>query len=97
MSSGHSYRIYPPSTLYCRRDKAENVVHRELGVYFKDLQVTGLGATVMHQPTVGSMVDPRNIMHAIEDIRHPAVRSILQGFDGVVRPGEMLRTSNSST
>ncbi len=66
-------------------------------MYFKDLQVTGLGATVMHQPTVGSMVDPRNIMHAIEDIRHPAVRSILQGFDGVVRPGEMLRTSNSST
>ncbi|KAI0089451.1 pleiotropic drug resistance ABC transporter [Irpex rosettiformis] len=73
-----------------QRDKAENVVHRELGVYFKDLHVTGLGASVSHQPTVGSMIDPRNIIHAINDVRHPAVRSILTGFEGVVRPGEML-------
>ena len=68
-------------------------MHRELGVYFKDLHVTGLGASASHQPTVGSMINPANVLHGVNDIRHPAVRNILQGFNGVVRPGEMLCAS----
>ncbi|KAI0703005.1 pleiotropic drug resistance ABC transporter [Cytidiella melzeri] len=73
-----------------RRDKAANVVHRELGVYFKNLRVTGLGATVSYQPTIGSMFSPHSTLEAIQAKRHPAVRAILDDFNGVVRPGEML-------
>ncbi|KAI0342389.1 pleiotropic drug resistance ABC transporter [Trametopsis cervina] len=71
-------------------DKSENHVQRELGVHFKDLTVTGLGASVSHQPTVGSLFSPSAQMEGIHAMRHPAVRPILEGFEGVVRPGEML-------
>ncbi|KAI0693726.1 pleiotropic drug resistance ABC transporter [Cytidiella melzeri] len=71
-------------------EKAEHIEHRELGVYFKDLSVTGLGATVSHQPTVSSMVSPSAQLEAIQSHRHPAVRTILDDFEGVVKPGEML-------
>ena len=74
-----------------RIEKAEHIEHRELGVYFKDLRVTGLGATASHQPTVGSLLSPAAQLEAINDIRHPEIRTIIEGFEGVVRPGEMLR------
>ena len=64
---------------------------RQLGVSFEDLRVIGLGATANYQPTLGSMLNPANILKSIHDIRHPALRDILSGFYGVVRPGEMLR------
>lgn len=58
---------------------------------FQDLRVVGLGATVSYQPTLGSMLNPMNILDMIQTLRHPPVRDILNGFEGVVRPGEMLR------
>lgn len=61
---------------------------------FKDLQVVGVGASAIHQPTLGSLLNPLNILQAIESIRHPALRNILSGFEGCVRPGEMLRESH---
>lgn len=64
---------------------------RELGVSFENLRVVGLGASATYQPTLGSMLNPLNLLEKINSIRHPAVRDILSGFDGVVRPGEMLR------
>lgn len=64
---------------------------RELGVSFEDLRVVGLGATANYQATFASMLNPLNIPQQINDIRHPALRNILNGFYGVVRPGEMLR------
>ena len=74
-----------------RVDKTQNIQARELGVYFKDLRVTGLGASVSYQPTVGSLFDLRNHFQAFHQLRHPAIRNIIDGFDGVVRPGQMLR------
>lgn len=74
-----------------RADKSDRIQKRQLGVYFKNLHVTGLGSSVSYQPTVGSIFDPRAQMDAIDEVRHPRIRDILQGFEGVVRPGEMLR------
>jgi hypothetical protein len=45
---------------------------------FKDLRV------------VGSVFNPRVILKKIQALRHPPLRDILSGFEGVVRPGEML-------
>jgi ATP-binding cassette subfamily G (WHITE) protein 2 (SNQ2) len=58
---------------------------------FKDLRVVGLGATASYQPTFGSFFNPRIIFEKIQALRHPPLRDILSGFEGVVRPGEMLR------
>ena len=69
-----------------------DIQRRELGVMFKDLRVIGLGATASHQTTFGSFLNPLNLFKTINEIRHPALRDILRGFEGVVRPGEMLRT-----
>ena len=57
---------------------------------FNELRVVGLGATANYQSTLGSLLNPLNILKQIESLRHPALRDILSGFYGVVRPGEML-------
>jgi ATP-binding cassette subfamily G (WHITE) protein 2 (SNQ2) len=72
-----------------RRDEA-HIKARALGVMFRDLQVQGLGATISRQPTFGSLLNPLNILESIQRARHPPVREILSGFEGVVRPGQML-------
>ena len=77
-------------------DKAENIQTRELGVMFQDLRVIGIGASVSYQPTVGSIFDIKAHLQAIQEIRHPATRDLLTGFEGVVRPGEMLRKHSVS-
>jgi len=74
-----------------RRDRA-GIQPRELGVMFKDLHVVGLGAAASFQPTFGSMFNPKAILENIQTLRHPPLRDILTGFEGVVRPGEMLRS-----
>ena len=58
---------------------------------FKDLQVVGVGASAIYQPTLGSILNPLNVQQYINNFRHPALRNILSGFEGCVRPGEMLR------
>jgi hypothetical protein len=78
-----------------RRDQAD-IKSRELGVHFEDLRVVGLGATATYQPTVGSLLNPLNIVQAIKGMMHPPLRDILTGFEGVVHPGEMLRESSST-
>ncbi|KAK7033391.1 pleiotropic drug resistance ABC transporter [Favolaschia claudopus] len=67
-----------------------HVESRELGVAFQDLGVVGLGASVSYLPTVGSTFNPMAIAESISSMRHPPLRNILEGFSGVVRPGEML-------
>ncbi|GJE86387.1 pleiotropic drug resistance ABC transporter [Phanerochaete sordida] len=71
-------------------DNAKNIKTRELGVLFKDLRVVGTGASVSYQPTMGSLISPQAYAEAFRAARHPAVRDLLAGFEGVVRPGEML-------
>lgn len=72
-----------------RRDEA-SIQARELGVLFRSLKVVGLGASASFQPTLASIVSPKNLLTAIQEARHPAVRDILSGFEGLIRPGEML-------
>lgn len=57
---------------------------------FQDLHVVGLGALASYQPTLGSVLNPLHIVDTVQRIRHPPTRDILIGFEGVVRPGEML-------
>ncbi|KAI0922386.1 hypothetical protein AcV7_005930 [Taiwanofungus camphoratus] len=66
------------------------IQRRELGVMFENLKVIGAGSSTTYQPTLGSILNPLNLIELIQSIRHPATREILSGFDGVVRPGEML-------
>jgi ATP-binding cassette subfamily G (WHITE) protein 2 (SNQ2) len=80
----------PSLSLVRRRDRA-GIQSRELGVLFKDLHVVGLGAAASHQGTFGSFFNPRIILENFRTIRHPPLRDILTGFEGVIRPGEMLR------
>jgi ATP-binding cassette subfamily G (WHITE) protein 2 (SNQ2) len=72
-----------------RRDEAD-IKSRELGVLFENVRVVGLGASASFQPTLGSLLNPLNILESIQYVRHPPLRDILSGFEGVVRPGEML-------
>lgn len=50
----------------------------------------GLGAGVKYQNTILSAINPLNLIPAIQNIMHPPVKDILSGFEGLVRPGEML-------
>lgn len=68
-----------------------DIKRRELGVAFEDLRVVGQASTATYQPTVGSELNPFKIVEIINNIRHPALRDLLSGFEGCVRPGEMLR------
>ncbi|EKM53332.1 uncharacterized protein PHACADRAFT_259626 [Phanerochaete carnosa HHB-10118-sp] len=73
-----------------RKGDEAGLPKRELGVSFEDLRVVGLGAAATYQPTLASMLNPLNALRKINRARHPALRDILSGFYGVVRPGEML-------
>ncbi|KAI0265431.1 ABC-2 type transporter-domain-containing protein [Gloeopeniophorella convolvens] len=76
-------------TIMKKRDRA-GVQTRELGVMFKDLHVVGLGASASYQTTFGDFFNPKVILENIRTSRNPPLRDILSGFQGVVRPGEML-------
>lgn len=78
-----------PPHLLPRKGEA-GIKSRELGVAFENLRVIGLGAWASYQPTLGSILNPLNILSAIKNARHPPLRDIISGFEGVVRPGEML-------
>lgn len=73
-----------------KRCDEEEIKWRELGVVFNDLRVVGIGARSSLQPTMGSLFSPTSILRKISEARHPPVRDILSGFEGVVAPGEML-------
>ena len=58
---------------------------------FQNLKVVGLGASASYQATFGSVLNPMTAIEQLQNILHPPLRDILSGFEGVVRPGEMLR------
>ena len=70
---------------------------RKLGVMFRDLRVVGLGVGTAVQHTVLSLLYPKSIKKHIDTLRHPPLRDVISGFEGVVLPGEMLRTYHPST
>ena len=61
-------------------------------MYFKDLRVVGTGGSAFFQSTVGSKFNPKVAYYDIRRALRPETRDILSGFNGVIRPGEMLRT-----
>ncbi|KAF8477639.1 ABC-2 type transporter-domain-containing protein [Russula ochroleuca] len=73
-----------------KKRNAAGIQSRELGVMFKDLRVVGLGAAASYQNSFDSFFNPKIILENIRTARNPPVRDILSGFEGVVRPGEML-------
>ncbi|KZT26064.1 hypothetical protein NEOLEDRAFT_1063724 [Neolentinus lepideus HHB14362 ss-1] len=73
-----------------KKREETDIKARSLGVVFKDLKVQGLGASVSYQPTLGSVINPLNFLDTLQKLRHPPVREIIDGFEGVVKPGEML-------
>ncbi|TFK52827.1 hypothetical protein OE88DRAFT_1711701 [Heliocybe sulcata] len=73
-----------------KKREETDIKARSLGVMFDDLKVQGLGASVSYQPTLGSVLNPMNLVHSLQQLRHPPVREIIDGFHGVVQPGEML-------
>ena len=80
----------PFDASFQRRDEAD-IKSRQLGVAFQNLRVIGLNASANLQPTLGSLLNPLNIFAKIASVRHPPLKDIIRGFEGVVRPGEMLR------
>ncbi|KAH9474468.1 Brefeldin A resistance protein [Psilocybe cubensis] len=72
-----------------RQDESD-IKSRTLGVSFDNLRVVGMGSSASIQPTLGGLLNPVNIVKGILSARHPALRDIIAGFHGVVRPGEML-------
>ncbi|CAO1615133.1 unnamed protein product [Parajaminaea phylloscopi] len=73
--------------------KAEDhgVEFRQMGVAWKDLEVTGVGSGFALQTTVGSLAtEPLRAAQTISGLMHPPIKHILQGLDGCVKPGEML-------
>lgn len=68
-------------------------VKESLGIYWEDLTVYGKGAGESYFKTVGSLFDP--ILHPARIFSKSAKearsgkRTLIDGFTGVVRPGEM--------
>ena len=58
---------------------------------FRDLRVVGKGVGGAIQHNLVSLFYPQSIIKYINTLRHPPVRDIISGFEGVVLPGEMLR------
>jgi len=73
-----------------RRSEEAQIKHRDLGVVFRNLQVVGVGVSDSYMPTFGSLFNPRVVLENIQKARHPHLRNILAGFEGVVKPREML-------
>lgn len=66
------------------------VKSRQLGVCFERLRVVGLGSEASFQETVGSLLNPMEIPGRINNMLHPSLKEIISGFEGVVRPGDMV-------
>lgn len=68
-----------------------NATRRELGVLFEGLRVVGVGGAESYQMTFSSYFNPKIWLEKVRNARYPQVRDIISSFDGLVRPGEMLR------
>jgi len=69
----------------------QNPGARTLGVMFTDLKVVGIGSATNYMETFGSKFDPTVLLEKLRGPRSPPLKTILLGFEGVVRPREMLR------
>ncbi|KAF6758018.1 pleiotropic drug resistance ABC transporter [Ephemerocybe angulata] len=90
LTVGENFDFEQLARQFVKKREKSGVKPRQLGVYFANLHVVGLGASASFQPTLGSLFNPMNVVHALQNFRHPPLRDILVKFDGCVRPGEML-------
>ena len=89
MADDFDYRTHLEYML--RKEGCSGVLRRELGVLFRDLKVTGDGSGIAYGPSMSEILTGvSRIGSAIKSMRHPARKTILQGFTGCVRPREML-------
>ncbi len=65
-----------------------DIVQRRAGLVFKNLSVSGTGSAVNLQQTVGSVLMAP--LRWREFFRKGPEKTILHGFDGVLKTGEML-------
>jgi len=82
--------FYQCTSLSSRREE-HNIKPRSLGIVFRDLRVSGLTAASPYFPTLGSMFNPMSMLENVQSLRHPNIKDILSGFEGVAKPGEMIR------
>lgn len=67
------------------------IERREMGLVWQNLTVTGLGSGVGLSSDFGSMLlEPFKIASNLKAILRPPVKTILDNFEGCVKPGEML-------
>lgn len=58
---------------------------------FEDLSVQGQGGGAAMAPTMGDILQlPVTIFKGIQSARHARKKNIIEGFSGLVKPGEML-------
>ena len=73
------------------RAESQGVRRRQAGISFKEVSVYGVGAGLALQPTISDpLLKVFRLKETIDAIRHPAKKTIIHNFSGVVQPGEML-------
>ncbi|EPQ31436.1 uncharacterized protein PFL1_00771 [Pseudozyma flocculosa PF-1] len=73
------------------RSNERGLERREMGLVWKNLTVTGTGSGVALNTSVGSLLlSPFRALKNIQSLLHPPVKTILDDFEGCVKPGEML-------
>ncbi|KIW86022.1 hypothetical protein Z517_01416 [Fonsecaea pedrosoi CBS 271.37] len=88
--SDPAFDIYKWARMTLREAEGANIKHRRASITFKNLSVSGSGIAMNLQPTVASyLLAPLRIGELVRFAKKPQ-RKILAGFDGVVKPGEML-------
>jgi ABC-type multidrug transport system fused ATPase/permease subunit len=84
------FDIYKWAKYVLRAAEDAKVKFRRASFTFENLSVSGSGLAVHLQPTVASvLLAPIRLPEWVSMARKPQ-RTILTGFDGVVKPGEML-------
>ena len=73
------------------RMESQGVDINKFGVTFRNLTTKGVDASTSYVPSVYEMLrDIATLPMAVKKFRNPSLRNIIEGFDGIVRPGEML-------
>ncbi|GAC74993.1 pleiotropic drug resistance proteins [Moesziomyces antarcticus T-34] len=68
-----------------------NLESRQMGLVWQNLTVTGLGTGYAIGDTIGSLpLKPFEAIKNFKSILHPPVKTIIDNFEGCVKPGEML-------
>ncbi|KAF5374285.1 hypothetical protein D9758_004542 [Tetrapyrgos nigripes] len=80
---------------FLRSRQNSGITPRELGIFFSNLNVVGSGSSASYHLTFESFFNPRHIYDFLNEFLRPPRKRILEGFEGVVWPGEMLRSSSA--